>query len=195
MKLGELASRLGLTLRGSGEIEIASPAPLEAAAPGTIIFVAASRYLEALRTTSAACAIVPAAFAADAPCAVLISENPYSDFARVLEIFFPPYRPAAGIDPTARIAPGAKLGEGAAVGAYCVIGAGATIGRDAVLHPHVTIYPGVRAGDGLVCHSGATIRENVTIGLASKPANSPWKPLRNWGSLAYFSWSRSKVVS
>src|SRR5690348_9157405 len=100
MKLKELASRLGLTLRGSGEIEIVSPAPLEAAAPGTIIFVAASKYREALRTTAAACAIVPAEYAADAPCAALISENPYTDFARVLEIFFPPYRPGAGIDPT-----------------------------------------------------------------------------------------------
>jgi UDP-3-O-[3-hydroxymyristoyl] glucosamine N-acyltransferase len=164
MKLNELASRLGLKLRGSGEIEIVSPAPLEAAVPGTIIFVAAQKYVEALRTTIAACAIVPAEFADDAPCAVLISDNPYSDFARVLEIFFPPYRPAVGIDPTARIAPGAKLGEAASVGAYCVIGADVTIGRGAVLHPHVTIYPGVRAGEGLVCHSGVSIRENVTIG-------------------------------
>jgi len=164
MKLKELASRLGLTPRGSGEIEIGAPASLEAAAPGTIIFVASAKYLDALRTTSAACAIVPAELADAAPCAVLISDNPYADFARVLEIFFPPYRPAPGIDPTARIAYGAKLGEGASVGAYCVIGAGVTIGRDAVIHPHVTIYPGVRAGDGLVCHSGVSIRENVTIG-------------------------------
>src|ERR1700685_3188071 len=109
MKLKELASRLGLTLRGSGETEIGAPAPLGGAGAGTVIFVAAPRYLEALRTTAASCAIVLAEFAADAPCAVLISDNPYSDFARVLEIFFPPYRPAAGIDPTARAAPGAKL--------------------------------------------------------------------------------------
>jgi UDP-3-O-[3-hydroxymyristoyl] glucosamine N-acyltransferase len=164
MRLEELASRLGLPLRGAGDIEIVSPAPLEAAMPGTIIFVAAAKYLDALRTTPAACAIVPPDFAAEAPCAVLVSENPYSDFARVLDIFFPPYRPAPGIDPTARIASGAKIGENPSVGAYCVIGRDVAIGRDAVLHPHVTIYPGVRAGDGLVCHSGVAIRENVTIG-------------------------------
>jgi len=164
MKLKELATRLKLELRGNGEAEIVTPAPLEAGGPGTIIFVATSKYLEALRATKAACAIVPSEFAADAPCAVLISQNPYSDFARVLDIFFPPYRPAPGIDPTARIAAGAILGEGASVGPYCVIGSDVTIGRGAVLHPQVTIYPGVRAGDGLVCHSGVSIRENVTIG-------------------------------
>src|ERR1700688_5004020 len=111
MKLRELASRLGLTPHGSGEIEIAAPASLEAAAPGTIIFVASAKYLEALRTTIAACAIVPAELADDAPCAVLISDNPYSDFARVLEIFFPPYRPAAGNDPPPPHPPGRKLGR------------------------------------------------------------------------------------
>jgi UDP-3-O-[3-hydroxymyristoyl] glucosamine N-acyltransferase len=164
MKLKELASRLGLELRGNGEAGINAPAPLEAAAPGTIIFVASAKYLSALRTTTASCAIVPAELAAEAPCAVLISANPYADFARVLEIFFPPYRPAPGIDPTARIAPDASIGADASVGAYCVIGAGAVIGRRAILHPHVTIYPGVRIGDDTICHSGVSIRENVVIG-------------------------------
>lgn len=164
MKLKDLASRLGLELRGDGEIEISAPAPLDAAGPGTVVFVAGARYAAELRATVAACAIVPAELAHEATCATLISTNPYADFARVLEIFFPPYRPAPGIDPTARIAPDAKLGEGASVGAYSVICAGVVIGRDAVIHPHVTIYPGVRAGDGLVCHSGVSIRENVTIG-------------------------------
>jgi len=40
MKLKELASKLGLKLRGDGEIEILAPVPIEAAAPGTIIFAA-----------------------------------------------------------------------------------------------------------------------------------------------------------
>ncbi|HZO82848.1 MAG TPA: UDP-3-O-(3-hydroxymyristoyl)glucosamine N-acyltransferase [Candidatus Binataceae bacterium] len=164
MKVKELAARLGLELRGSGEAEISTPAPLEAAAPGTIIFVASAKYLGALRTTTAGCAIVPAEFAAEAPCPVLISANPYADFARVLELFFPPYRPAPGIDPSARIASDASVGAEASIGAYCVVGAGAVIGRRAVLHPHVTIYPGARVGDDTVCHSGVSIRENVVIG-------------------------------
>src|SRR5690348_13385995 len=98
MKLKELASRLELPLRGDGSLEIVSPAPLEAAMPGTVIFVAAAKYLDALRTTSASCAIVPPELAGEAPCAVMLSQNPYSDFARVLDIFFPPYRPLPGID-------------------------------------------------------------------------------------------------
>ncbi len=165
MKLKELAARLSLELHGDGEIEIFAPAPVEAAAPGTIIFVARPKYSGALTAAGgASAAITTAELAGGAKCAALVSANPYADFARMLPIFFPPYRPAAGIDPTARIAADAKIGSGASIGAYVVIGSGAVIGRDALIHPQVTIYPGVRIGDSLVCHSQVSIREGVTIG-------------------------------
>jgi UDP-3-O-[3-hydroxymyristoyl] glucosamine N-acyltransferase len=164
MKLNQLASKLGLEMRGDGEVEILMPAPIEAAGPGTIIFVANEKYAPMLETTTASCVIVPAEFAARAKCPVLISSNPYFHFARVLEIFFPPLKPPQGIDPSAKIAPDASLGEGASVGALAVIGARARIGKNAVIHPNVTIYPGVNIGDDFVCHSNVSIREGVSIG-------------------------------
>jgi UDP-3-O-[3-hydroxymyristoyl] glucosamine N-acyltransferase len=164
MKLKELASRLGLELRGDGEVEIIAPAPIEAAAPGMIIFVSAAKYAPILKTRRAAAAIVAPEFADGAACPVLISKNPYASFARVIETFFPPYRPAAGIDSTAKIAPDARIGENASIGAYAVIGAGVTIGRNAVIHPHVTIYPGVRIGHDFTAHSQVIVREGCTIG-------------------------------
>lgn len=164
MKLGEIAAKLGLELRGDDAIEIAMPAPIEAAGPGMITFAVGAKYAAALRASKAACAIVPAELVNEAPAAILLSTNPAFDFARVLGLFFPAYRPAAGIDATAVIASDARIGEGASIGAYCVIGAGVTVGRNAVLHPHVTIYPGVRIGDDFTCHSQVSIREGVSIG-------------------------------
>lgn len=164
MKLKELASKLGLELRGNGDAEVYAPAPIEAAAPGMIIFVASAKFAPVLARTSAAAAIVAPEFAADAKCPVLLSANPYADFARVIEIFFPPYRPAPGIDPSAKIAPDAKLGAGASIGAFAVIGAGVTIGARAVLHPHAVIYPNVRIGDDFTAHSHVVVREGCAIG-------------------------------
>ncbi|MGO9603399.1 MAG: UDP-3-O-(3-hydroxymyristoyl)glucosamine N-acyltransferase [Candidatus Binataceae bacterium] len=164
MKLKELADRLGLELHGDGQVEIFAPAPIEAAGPGMIIFVGAEKFAPILQKTSASAAIVSPEFAASARCAVLISPNPYADFARVIGIFFPPYHPQAGIDPTARIAPDAKLGDNASVGALAVVGAGTTIGRNAVIHPHATIFPNVRIGDDFTCYSQVVIREGTTIG-------------------------------
>jgi len=164
MKLKDLASRLGLELRGDGELEIIAPAPLEAAASGTITFLAHPKYLTLMENSTASCVITSSELAVKVNRASLISSNPYVDFARTLEIFFPPYRPPVGIDPTASIAADASIGDGASIGAYSVIGAGVTIGRAAVIYPHVTIYPGVRIGDDFTCHSQVSIRENVTIG-------------------------------
>src|SRR5580658_5661463 len=163
MKLKELASKLGLEMRGDGGVEIFAPAPIEAASPGMIVFVASAKYASALQSNVSA-AITTAELASGAKCATLISANPYADFARVLEIFFPPYRPGPGIDPSASIAPDAKIGPGASIGACSVIGAGVEIGRDAVIHPNVTIYPDVRIGDGFICHSNVAVREGTTIG-------------------------------
>jgi UDP-3-O-[3-hydroxymyristoyl] glucosamine N-acyltransferase len=164
MKLTDLALRLGLELRGDGEIEIVAPAPIEAAAPGTITFAVGPRYTASLRSSRASAAIVTNEMARNVECAVLVSDDPAFDFARVLEIFFPPYRPPNEIHPTAIIAADARIGENASIGAYCVIGSGVTIGRNAVIHPQVVIYPRVIVGDDFTCHSHASIREGVTIG-------------------------------
>ena len=164
MKLSELALRLGLELRGDGEIEITAPAPVEAAVAGTITFAVGPKYAAALRSSRASGAIVPEEMAGGAECAVLVSDDPAFDFARVLEIFFPPYRPPREIHPTAIIASDALVGEDCSIGAYSVIGTGVTIGRNAVIHPHVIIYPGVHIGDDFTCHSQVSIREGVRIG-------------------------------
>src|SRR5579863_4978610 len=163
MKLKELADKLGREFRGSADAEIFSPAPVEAASPGMIIFVAVPKYASALKSSVTA-AITTAELAKDATCATIISENPYADFARVLEIFYPAYRPSAGIDPSAKIAADAKIGAGASIGAFVSIGKGVTIGRDAVIHPSVTIYPNVTIGDSFTAHAGVVIREGCVIG-------------------------------
>jgi len=164
MKLSQIASQLGLELRGDGETEIAMPAPIEAAGAGMITFAVGRKYADALSKRAAAAAIVPPEMASDAPCPVIVSANPAFDFARVLGLFFPPLRPSIGIHPTAFISADARIGENASIGPYAVIQSGVSIGRNAIIHPNVTIYPNVRIGDDFTCHSQVSIREGVMIG-------------------------------
>src|SRR5690242_10920669 len=117
MKLSALASQLGLKMKGD-DVEIIGPAPIEAAGPGLITFAVDAKYAGALRACNASAAIVPRELASDAQCATLISSNPMFDFARALEIFFPPYRPPHGIHPSAAVSPDAKIGEGASIGEF-----------------------------------------------------------------------------
>ncbi len=163
MKLREIADRLGCGLEGEAELEITGVAGLEEAGPQELTFLSNPRYLPKVKTTQAG-AIIVGRDAGRQRIPALLSDNPYLDFARALELFYQPPRQAPGIHPTAVIAASAQLGENASVGPYVVIGERARIGRNAVLHPHVTIYEGAWIGDDFCAHSHAVVREFCRLG-------------------------------
>jgi len=163
IKLGKLAARLGCSIKGDGEMEITGVASMEQAGPGELTFLANPKYGPKLKHTRAGAVLVSQALEQDLPASV-ISANPYHDFARALELFYQPPRPAPGIHPSAAIAASATIGEGASIGAFAVVGERVTIGRNAVLHPHVVIYAGAHVGDDFLAHSHAVVREYCRIG-------------------------------
>lgn len=175
MKLAELAVRFGCELRGDPDIEIVAVAPLSAATPGSISFLANPRYRPQLRETRAAAVIVDAASAAGSPVPVLVAANPHACFARVAALLHPEPAAPAGIDPSAIVAPDARIDPAAHVGPLCVIGAGVQVGPRSVLGPgciveagavlgadvrlvaRVTVCRGVRLGDRCIVQPGAVL--------------------------------------
>ncbi len=160
MKLGSIAEALGCALHGDGDIEITAVAGMEHAGPSELTFLANPKYAPKVKQTRAAAIL--AAQPLGLP--TLVSTNPYLDFARALELFYEPPRPAPGIHPTAAIDPAATIGPDASIGPYAVVGAHVTIGRNATLHPHVVIYPHVTIGDGFLAHAHSVVREHCRIG-------------------------------
>ncbi len=134
---------------------------LEQAGDGHLTFLANPKYAPKLKSTSASAVL------ASRPIdgiATLISSNPYHDFARALELFYQPPRPAAGIHRLAAIAPTAKIGDNASIGPFVAIGENVTIGRNAVLHPNVVVYEGATIGDDVTLHSHSVVREFCRLG-------------------------------
>lgn len=163
MKLQELAEQLGCDLRGDGSVEISGVAGMEYASPSQITFLANPKYAHKVKNTQAA-AIIAAASVPELPIPVVVSENPYLDFARALALFYQPPKPAAGIHPAAVIAPTAVIGENASIGAGAVIGEHVKIGRNAVIHPLVVIYEGAEIGNDFLGHAHCVVREHCRIG-------------------------------
>jgi len=163
MKVREIAGALGCKLVGDPEIEISGVAGMEHAAACHLTFLANPKYAHKVKQTRAGAILVTEAVT-DHPIASLVSENPYLDFARALELFYQPPRPAPGIHPLASIAPSAVIGEGASIGPFAVVGEEVRMGRNATLHPHVVIYAGARIGDHFLAHSHAVVREFCRIG-------------------------------
>ena len=163
MLLKEIADKLELELRGSGDIPIVGLAGLETAGPEELSFLSNTRYVTKLRDSKAGAVILsPEAPEVSKPS--LVSENPYLSFAQAIELFYSPPSAVPGIHPTAWIAESAQIGEASSIGAHVTIGEGAVIGDRAVIYPNVTIYPGAVIGDDFTAHSNSVVREFCRVG-------------------------------
>lgn len=173
--LAELAARYGLSLHGDGSVMVSGVGTLESAQADQLGFLANPKYRGQLAQSSAGAIIAAADAVADARCPVLISRNPYADFARIAASFEPrPARPAgvhpsavidpgaavdvdAHIGPLVTIASGASVAAGAVVGSHCCIGEDCHIGVGAHLVARVTLVTRVRIGARVLIHPGAVI--------------------------------------
>lgn len=163
MRLGDIAKNLGCALEGPEDLEITAVAGIEEAGPSELTFLSNPKYRRKLQASRAA-AIILSVQDPDPGRPALRSVNPYLDFAKALELFYPSERPELGIHPTAIIAAEAKLGRNPSIGPYVVIERGVNIGDDCVIKGHVMIYHGARIGHRFFAHSHAVVRENVEIG-------------------------------
>jgi len=170
-----LAVRFGLELHGDPSLRVSSVATLSQALPGSLSFLANSRYRRHLGTSRATAILVGPSDADACPGAALVAPNPYLAYARIAALIHPPVSMAPGIHPSAVVAgdarisasacvgplcvieAGAEVGERAQLQAGCTISTGARIGADSTLMPRVTLYPGVRVGDRCLLHAGAVI--------------------------------------
>ena len=175
ISLGELASRVGATLEGDGNVTIGRVGTLENAGADAIAFLSSPKYRSLLATTRAGAVIVAPADVGATALPKLVHANPYATYARVASILHPTAPPSPGIDPTARVARDAsvdpsatvhayavigaraRVGARAFVGAHCVLGDDASVGDDAYLHPRVTLYARSTVGARTILHSGAVI--------------------------------------
>jgi UDP-3-O-[3-hydroxymyristoyl] glucosamine N-acyltransferase len=163
MKLRDLAAAVGCELHGDGSLEITGVAGMERATATELTFLANPKYAHKVKQSRAGAILVSKPIDG-LGIAQLLSANPYVDFARSLELFYQPPRPAPGIHPMASVASSAKIGENASIGPFAVVSENVVIGRNAVLRPHVVIYEGAHIGDDFYAHSHAVVREFCQVG-------------------------------
>ncbi len=196
--LGELASKLDLTLVGDPQRPITGLASLECAGPGQLSFLAQRKYLPQLEVTRAGAVIVAPPFVDLCPVDALVADNPYLCFARVSALYDRAPRLAAGIHPTATVAetaqvdpsatvsanaviePGAQIGPDAVIGANAYIGHGCRIGRGTRIHPNAVLYHGVVVGEACTIHSQAVLGAD---GFGFAPGPEGWEKIHQLGAV------------
>ena len=196
--------RLSAVIEGSAETRVDGLAPLAAAGPTDLAFLANPRYRnDALTTRAAAVVLSPESArllsaATSALPALVVVDQPYAWFAFAAQLLHPvePVRPgtaptaavapSAHVDGTACIEAGAFVGERATIGAGARIGAGAVVGADAVigagsrLHPRSVVLDGCRLGERCIIHSGAVIGAD---GFGFAPFDGRWVKIPQVGAV------------
>lgn len=134
-------------------------APLDTAGPSHLSFLSNRKYRPTFKRTRAGACIVRASEVRHAPpgAALLLSTDPYRDFARIAHAFYP------APEPTAAIAPGATIHPTAAVGIDCEIAAGVVIGPNVSIGDKTWIGPNTTIGDGVVLGRHCRIHANVSL--------------------------------
>ena len=173
--LGQLAERLGATLRGASDKPISGLATLQEAGADQLSFLANVQYRKFLSGCQAGAVLLTAADAEGYPGNALVVANPYLAYAELSHLFDRKPKALPGVHSTAVVAAdahvdasasigayaviesGAHIAAGVTVGAQCVVGARSVIGEGGWLAPRVTLYHDVRIGKRVVIQSGAVI--------------------------------------
>lgn len=165
-------------VEGDPDIEIHGPSPIETGVPGTITFLADTRYEEFAYTTGASALLVDRTFMPREPVhsTLIRVDNVRSAVAALLKQFDRRQTGTGTISPQAVVDPTAVIAAGVSIGRFSVVGAGTAIGAGTLVHDQVSIgdqvmigkdcllFPGVRIYSGCVIGDRAVIHSNTVIG-------------------------------
>ncbi|MEO6035948.1 MAG: UDP-3-O-(3-hydroxymyristoyl)glucosamine N-acyltransferase [Verrucomicrobiota bacterium] len=170
----DLSKQVGGEVIGDGCVKITGIAPAVAAKAGDLTFAENEKFFAAAEESAASAILVDGDFESSSKVLIKVKQARIA-FAKILPLFFPEQKFAAGIHPTAVVDPSAKIDPTAHVGPHCVVGAnvsigartilqsgnhvgaGSTIGEETRIFPNVTLYTRTRIGSRVRIHSGTVI--------------------------------------
>lgn len=161
-----IASYIGGTVEGDGNIELSGFAKIEEASPGQLSFISNPKYAHFITTTHASALLVSRDFEAPegaAPTLIRV-DDPYVAIARLLEVYQSMKPQKVGIEQPSFIADGVEVTEGAYIGAFAYIGRGVKLGKNVKIYPHAYIGDNVTIGDDTIIRQGVSIYEECEIG-------------------------------
>ena len=134
--------------------------PLDSATPNDVSFIDNRRYVEAFKSTNAGAVVVHPELVGQAPekTALLITDNPYTGYAKLTQAFYPQNTPQEGsVNARAIVDPSAKLGKNVSIDAGAVIEAEVEIGDDSHIGANAVIGGGVSIGNNCQIAANTTL--------------------------------------
>ncbi|NIO09901.1 MAG: UDP-3-O-(3-hydroxymyristoyl)glucosamine N-acyltransferase [Deltaproteobacteria bacterium] len=164
--LSELAALVGGKVLGDENVKIQRVASIDEAVAGDITFFTSPRYQAYLESCKASAIIIgnDVTLPAHNPFSLLVVNQPYLAFAKVLDALTPKPQYDGRISPLSTVSESAVIGKEVTVFPNVYIGEGAKVGRGTVLFPSVFLGEGVEVGEDCVLHPQVTVREGCRLG-------------------------------
>jgi len=163
-RVGDLATRFALELRGDPDQTISGVATLALAAPEHLSFLSNPTYRAQMQSSRAGVIVLRADDAPLREGTALVARDPYVAYAQIAALFEPPVSAPPGIHASAVVDPAARVAASASIGPLCVIEAGAIVEDGAVLGPGCLVGPDCVVGAGTRLVARVTLVTRVRLG-------------------------------
>ncbi|MEM9687056.1 MAG: UDP-3-O-(3-hydroxymyristoyl)glucosamine N-acyltransferase [Bacteroidota bacterium] len=149
--LKQIAGIINCKYIGNDDFPIYGMNEIHVVNPGDIVFVDHPKYYDKALNSVATVVLINK----EVPCpegkALLISNDPFRDFNKLIRHFKPFERATATIAPSAKIAESTIVQPGVCIGNHVVIG------EHCRIHSNVSIYDNVHIGDHVTIHAGTVL--------------------------------------
>ncbi|MCH8534104.1 MAG: UDP-3-O-(3-hydroxymyristoyl)glucosamine N-acyltransferase [Flavobacteriaceae bacterium] len=149
--LSEIASILSCKFIGEPDFPVQGMNEIHMVEPGDIVFVDHPKYYDKALASAATIVLINKEVECPQGKALLISEDPFSDFNKLAK-HFKKFQPSIQA-----ISPNAKIGENTHIQPNVFIGDNVEIGKDCIIHANVSIGSGTKIGNRVIIHSGSVL--------------------------------------
>lgn len=162
----QIADYLQGEVIGNQEIKVSDFSKIEEGKPGTLSFLANSKYESYIYDTEADIVLVNNDFTPEKHInATLIKvPNAYASLAQLLQLAEQSKPKKSGIEPMSHIAESSKMGDSVYVGAFAYVSENTEIGNGVQIYPQVFVGENVTIGDNTILFPGVKIYAGSVIG-------------------------------
>ena len=151
ISLSEISKLINAEFIGDPDFKISGINEIHMVVAGDLTFVDHPKYYKKALNSNATTILINKKVDVPEGKAIIISEDPFSDFNALIN-HFQPFIPS-----TQMIDPSAKIGDGSIIQPGAFIGPNVKIGKNCLIHANVSIYSNTEIGDNVIIHSGTVL--------------------------------------
>lgn len=149
--LSQIAEILSCEFIGRADFPVQGMNEIHMVEPGDIVFVDHPKYYKKALNSAATVILINKKVDCPEGKALLIAEDPFSDFNKLAR-HFQKFQPASNA-----ISPTAKIGKNTIIQPNVFIGENVEIGHNCLIHANVSIGSGTKIGNQVIIHSGSVL--------------------------------------